>query len=257
MNKGEEKNWICFECGYENEFNGKGAEPLCRCCGASYRQVQPQVTVVPPATAIPTNIVTPPSAAAKPMTTPEPAVERYNYFDKPEYFVSKEEAERGGKIAVYYRADMLYIEIPPDMPDKYSVRPVSCVRIGDHCTFSQFAKRDVRCYSDALLQKYVQKGYKYRMRQSVKDSLVTMAIQWGFALLMYIVCDFILSWNVPYPFFDFSSIRLAVSSIYSIAYWTWPIFANVCVLISNTKDDLLLSKKVTAELKRRKALPHR
>lgn len=202
------------------------------------------------------NMVTPPVTVEPQGGVTQTAAKQYGYFDKPEYFISQEEAIKGGKVAVYYKDDMLYIDIPPNMPDKYEVRPVLKVRVVDAKSCS-FDKRDERCYSDALIQGYIEKWYNRIICRYILGGLIGGAIFEGLIYIFALVLEWLLPWSIMHRALNFNSIISSVWSIGYIAAWIWPSCVAVYWICGWIRDELALRRKLQTELKRRKTLRHR
>lgn len=203
--------------------------------------------------------------AKQPPMKPEAPAKKYSYFDKPEFYISREEAEKGGEIPVYYKSDMLYITIPPHTPDKYQARPVASVRVldADKCRFNERGRgfNEIRgsYYSDALVHAYVNHGWKEQFLGLLWIIFLFVAAMYAVTVVFGGVACLLSFWEkLPSIMLDFSSIKNALRSIFSIAYWTWPLFVAVIGdFFCGVRESLDLKKELQNEIERRKKLPLR
>ena len=220
-------------------------------------------------------------AIQQPKPTPAPASPRreteqqappeirvgYNYFDKVKYFISQEEAARGGKIAVYYKTDKLYIDIPPNTKDKYQVRPVAqvCILDPQKCTFNEgkaFGWFKYNDYSDGLVEARANHSIIHILKNSFLGSTVCLLLGYPGVLLAtgaVFLFNLILhgEGSIPSILWDFASAKQAVRSIWSVVWWTWPLFLQLLAFVYATKQELDLRNGLRAYLQRRKNFPVR
>ena len=199
-------------------------------------------------------------------TAPEVRV-GYNYFDKVKYFISQEEAARGGQIAVYYKTDKLYIDIPPNTKEKYQVRPVSqiCILDSQKCTFLEGKaswEKNYNDYSDGLIEARLNQSIMHILKDSYVGSTVCLLLGYAGVLLATgatFSFDLILrgEGSIPHIFWDFASLKQAVHSVLSVAWWTWPLFLQLLAFVYETKQELDLRKELRVYLQRRRKLPVR
>lgn len=191
----------------------------------------------------------------------------YNYFDKVKYFISQEEAAKGGQIAVYYKSEKLYIDIPPNTKEKYQVRPVSqvCILDPQKCTFNEgkaFGWNKYNDYSDGLIEARLNKSIIHILKDSYVGSTVCLLLGYPGVLLAtgaVFLFNLILhgEGHIPGILWDFASAKQAVCSIWSVFWWTWPLFLQLLTFVYATKKELDLRNELRAYLQRRKNFPVR
>ena len=216
---------------------------------------------------------------AKPTPTPTPPMREtvqqapseirggFNYFDKVKYYISQEEAARGGQIAVYYKTDKLYIDIPPNTKEKHQVRPVAqvCILDSKKCTFHEgkaYWEKNYDDYSDGLIEARINQSIMYILKDSYVGSTVCLLLGYPGVLLAtgaVFLYNLVLhgEGSMPGILWEFSSIKQAVFSVLSVAWWTWPLILQLLEFATDLKAELDLQKGLRAYLQKRKKLPVR
>lgn len=198
---------------------------------------------------------------------PEETRAGFHYFDKVKFYISQEEAAQGGQIAVYYKTDKLYIDIPPNTKEKYQVRPVAqiCILDSQKCTFYEGKatwEKNYDNYSDGLIEARLNQSIMHILKDSYIGSAVCLLLGYPGVLLAtgaVFLFNLILrgEGNIPHFFWDFASLKQAVHSVLSVAWWTWPLFLQLLTFVYETKQELDLRKELRVYLQRRRKLPVR
>lgn len=170
---------------------------------------------------------------------PSPVQKGFSYYDKSKYYISREFAQKGGKLSVYYKNDKVEIELPPNTCDGKNLRPVMAIRVLDveKCDF----KEDLANYSDDLIT-----GYFARHKFPGPG----IGIKGVFLMLFYLYL-----------------IAAVTAAVYAMLYpilfkfelpswllWGWPIPATIFFMLYFAFEDYQFRNRLHQEITRRKGL---
>lgn len=205
----------------------------------------------------------------------------YSYCDKNTYFISKEEAQRGGNIPVYYTADMLYINVPPNVRNGTQIRPVnrlSIINADDsellkrYITIPELRKR-ISDHSDGLIRDSLEQLSRRKMIavQDEFDLLLficknvlafvagIVVFKWGCSVLFPEKCAFdglinTVIYAIKLYILSFSSIKDTLRTLF---LWGSPIALTAWSVVDTVRHYSERRKLLQEELERRKTLPLR